>query len=187
MWSGLAASTTLTNCILWENLDSSGNGETAQIDGFASTTVTVNYSCIQGWTGNLGGNGNFGLDPIFVSAPQGQYKLDSGSPCIDSGNNVVVPIAVSIDLGGDPRFIDDPDTPDTGIGVPPIVDRGAYEYQLPSPCPADVNGDGEVDVADLLIILALWGSAEPLGDVNGDGIVDVQDLLEVLSAWGPCV
>jgi len=54
------------------------------------------------------------------------------------------------------------------------------------PCPADVNGDGVVDVLDLLAILAAWGQSGVPADVNGDGIVDVLDLLEVLAAWGPC-
>jgi hypothetical protein len=55
-------------------------------------------------------------------------------------------------------------------------------------CPADVNGDGTVDVVDLLALLPAWG---PCGgpcpeDINGDGIVNVLDLLELLAAWGPC-
>ena len=54
------------------------------------------------------------------------------------------------------------------------------------PCPADVNGDGVVDVLDLLALLAAWGNAGGPEDINGDGIVDVLDLLELLAAWGPC-
>jgi len=57
--------------------------------------------------------------------------------------------------------------------------------QPPEPCPADINGDGVVDVLDLLEVLAQWGTSGP-ADINGDGIVDVLDLLEVLAAWGPC-
>jgi hypothetical protein len=54
------------------------------------------------------------------------------------------------------------------------------------PCPADINGDGFVDVLDLLDLLAAWGAAGGPADINGDGIVDVVDLLLLLSAWGPC-
>ena len=54
------------------------------------------------------------------------------------------------------------------------------------PCPADVNGDGTVDVLDLLAVLAAWGAPGGPEDINGDGVVDVQDLLQLLSAWGPC-
>jgi hypothetical protein len=53
-------------------------------------------------------------------------------------------------------------------------------------CPEDINGDGVVDVLDLLQLLADWGMAGGPSDVNGDGVVDVLDLLMVLAAWGPC-
>jgi len=55
-------------------------------------------------------------------------------------------------------------------------------------CPADVTGDGVVDVLDLLAVLAAWGASGGglPEDITGDGIVDVLDLLEVLGAWGPC-
>ena len=55
-----------------------------------------------------------------------------------------------------------------------------------APCPADVNGDGVVDVLDLLALLAAWGNPGGPEDINGDGIVDVLDLLELLASWGPC-
>jgi len=54
-------------------------------------------------------------------------------------------------------------------------------------CPADFDFDGDVDTADLLILLAQWGTdGSNGGDVNGDGEVDTEDLLELLAAWGPC-
>jgi hypothetical protein len=48
--------------------------------------------------------------------------------------------------------------------------------------PADFDGDGDVDTADLLHLLACWGS--PCGDVDGDGDTDTADLLALLAAWG---
>jgi hypothetical protein len=38
---------------------------------------------------------------------------------------------------------------------------------------------------DLLTLLAAWGGDGP-ADLNGDGVVDVFDLLALLEAWGPC-
>ena len=55
-----------------------------------------------------------------------------------------------------------------------------------APCLADVNGDGVVDVQDLLLLLAAWGATSGPEDINGDGVVDVQDLLILLGTWGPC-
>ena len=56
------------------------------------------------------------------------------------------------------------------------------------PCPSDVNGDGFVDVTDLLEIVGTWGPCGiPCnGDINGDGTVGVNDLLEVVGTWGVC-
>ncbi|MDY7109936.1 MAG: hypothetical protein SYC29_14990 [Planctomycetota bacterium] len=51
-------------------------------------------------------------------------------------------------------------------------------------CPADFDGDGVVNTADLLFLLGAWGT--PDGDVDGDGDTDTVDLLELLGAWGEC-
>ena len=56
-----------------------------------------------------------------------------------------------------------------------------------SGCPADLGGNGIVDVPDLLLLLSVWG-LDPGGppDFDGDGVVAVPDLLLLLAAWGPC-
>ena len=51
-------------------------------------------------------------------------------------------------------------------------------------CPADVTGDGQVDLADLNLVLAEFGQASDSGDTNDDGQVDLADLNEVLGAFG---
>ena len=139
---------TTTNCILWGNSDSSGTGELAQFYG----PGPIAYSCIQGCTTYCAdpNEHNIGDDPLFVRNPDpgpdgtwngvdddyGNLHLSSGSPCIDAGDNTAVPAGVIADLDGKPRFLDDPDTPDTGNGTPPIVDMGAYERPaFPSPVP----------------------------------------------------
>jgi hypothetical protein len=55
-------------------------------------------------------------------------------------------------------------------------------------CLGDLNGDGVVDVSDLLALLGDWGpcSGACPGDLNSDGVVDVSDLLLLLGAWGAC-
>ncbi|MAI67848.1 MAG: hypothetical protein CMJ26_08240 [Phycisphaerae bacterium] len=53
------------------------------------------------------------------------------------------------------------------------------------PCPGDCNGDGFVNVSDLLAIIEVWGSDSGC-DVNGDGNIDVVDLLAVVGSWGAC-
>ena len=53
-------------------------------------------------------------------------------------------------------------------------------------CNADVNGDDQVNVADVLYVIGAWKSSDPDADINNDGVVNVADLLEVISGWGPC-
>ena len=55
------------------------------------------------------------------------------------------------------------------------------------PCPSDINGDGNVNVTDLLAVLAAWGpNPGHAADFNNDGFVNVTDLLELLAAWDGC-
>ncbi len=64
---------------------------------------------------------------------------------------------------------------------------------VPDACdiPGDIDGDGSVNVADMLAMFADWGPCDdtlPLppcpADLNGDGVVSVIDLLLMLSNWG---
>jgi len=53
-------------------------------------------------------------------------------------------------------------------------------------CPGDLNGDGSIDVADLLDILSHWGTADPIADVNLSGDVDLSDLGWIVILFGDC-
>jgi len=60
---------------------------------------------------------------------------------------------------------------------------------IQAPGVGDVNGDGSVNVTDLLNLLGNWGTCpEPPDlcptDTNGDGEVNVTDLLNLLGNWG---
>ena len=51
--------------------------------------------------------------------------------------------------------------------------------------PADLNGDGSVNGADLALLLNQWGSTKPSNaDINGDGVVNGADLAMLLNSWG---
>lgn len=48
---------------------------------------------------------------------------------------------------------------------------------------ADVNGDGIVNVSDLVAVIMAWGSDDAEADVDGNGIVDVLDLIAIINEW----
>jgi hypothetical protein len=57
-------------------------------------------------------------------------------------------------------------------------------------CPEDLNGDGQVDLADLTILLAAYGACtgdpnyNPVADIDDSGCVDLADLNQLLAAYG---
>lgn len=51
-------------------------------------------------------------------------------------------------------------------------------------CDGDVTGDGVVDLADLNLVLANFGSTTSQGDADGSGSVDLADLNLVLANFG---
>jgi hypothetical protein len=156
----------LTNCILWLNLDSGYDEEAAQLQ---SQHLHVNNSCVQGWTGNLGGTGNIGANPRFaepdfwvgddyhLKSQAGRWdpntetwiKHDVTSPCIDAGN------------------------PMSPIGYEPfpnggIINMGAYGGTIEASktyfgepicetiVAGDINGDCKVDFYDFTIMALHW-------------------------------
>ncbi len=178
----------LANCIVWGNVGDGVMDQAAQLD---ADPITVDYSCVQGWTGDLGGVGNHGDDPLFVDAdgaddvlgtPDDDLHLSAGSPAVDAGDNDTVPGDVTTDLDGLSRYYDDPTVdPDPGHGTPPVVDMGAYERQ-PTAVPGDMDGDGDVDAADVpLFVNCLGGPGVPLdtgcgpAGMDGDGDCDLRD------------
>ena len=204
------SSPTITNSIIW--------GNTSLEIRVLSGDPVITFSDIGGgWPGE----GNIDADPLFVdpNGPDGDpntwedndYRLGPGSPCIDAADNEAVPAdqfdldgdsdttePLPYDLDGNPRFVDDPDTDDTGNGTPPIVDMGAYEFQVgivayldikPGSCPNPLNrkshgklpvaiaGTAEFDVTQIdvdTLVLAradgVGGSVTPLIGPPGPGI-----------------
>ncbi len=143
-------------------------------------------------TDNLEGDPQL-VDPVTTR----DFHLQAASPAINAGTNAFAP---ADDLDGVTR------------PVGRIVDIGPYEYggtptvtrldptaTTPEPesevesepesepprLAADVNGDGQVDVLDLVTVAAAFGeTGETPADVNGDGVVDIRDLVAVAAAFG---
>jgi streptogramin lyase len=67
------------------------------------------------------------------------------------------------------------------------VSRGIAVLSVPM-IAGDVNGDGVVNVSDLLMVISTWGPcprppAACPADLTGDGAVNVNDLLMVITNW----
>ena len=182
---------TVTNSILWDNTDAGGADESAQIHNYESTPV-INHTCIEGWTGALGGIGNIGDDPMFRDADgpdniagtvDDNLRLMEGSPCIDNGNNAAIPVEVDTDLDGHPRIIDG-DCNDTDT-----VDMGAYEFNYAYMGDFDYNC--EVDFGDFAILALAWltepkdAQWNPTCDINihNDSSINMLDLHVFVENW----
>jgi len=77
----------------------------------------------------------------------------------------------------------------SGTVIGSDLNRGLFVWTLDLSIDGDINGDGVVDFADLLELLAAWGPcpAEPgncPADLDGSGEVDFSDLLALLGFWG---
>lgn len=126
---------TLINHILYDNADSRGTGQEAQIMSQTGVTIDVRYSLVGG-SSVYPGTGNINGIPQFVNLSgldgspgtfDDNLRLKNESPAIDAGDNNAVPGGILVDADGNPRFQELIAVPDTGNGTAPIVDMGAYE------------------------------------------------------------
>lgn len=191
----------IANSIFWGNEPAYPSLEEAQINSNGvNSNGFIHHSCVQGWSGALGGEGNIGDDPQFLNAFTGNYRLTAASACVDRGNNAEVAADVN-DLDGDgntwepvpydldrnPRFIQ-------GSGEPGLrsvtVDMGAFEFQVAGPATGDFDEDGDVDAADYETFVGCMtgiSACGPMGcgpaDIDGDDDVDLNDF----DGMAPCV
>jgi len=114
---------TLNNTIIWGNSATEGStiyfAEAATLD-IISSDYSNSIGDIVLNSGTLNATACISLDPLFVDAPNGDCRLGFYpllSPCIDSGDNTLVPGTATTDLDGKARIVNG------------TVDLGAYEKQ----------------------------------------------------------
>ena len=135
---------TLANCILWGNTHTAPGRTMEEAQFYGGGDITVNYTCVQGWSRSWGGRGNLGDDPLFVDAdgvddiagtPDDNLHLQAGSPCINAGS-IYTPQLPAEDLDGNPRIQEC--RPDMGV----------YESSLQTSA-LDCNTNGTADDCDV--------------------------------------
>jgi hypothetical protein len=102
----------LTNCVLYSN---TRVGAVTNCIGEGGLLVNC---CVFPLPAATNGWANFTNDPAFVDFLNGDFRLQSNSPCINAGNNA--PVGSATDLDGNLRIMGG------------TVDVGAYEFQNPA-------------------------------------------------------
>ena len=78
----------------------------------------------------------------------------------------------------------------SGAHSPPISlagRRAMVEFLLshpkPSPCSADFDANGVVNVLDVVAFITNWNAQGPGADANGDGLVNILDVVSFITEW----
>ncbi|MFN0131475.1 MAG: GC-type dockerin domain-anchored protein [Phycisphaerales bacterium] len=199
--------TSIISSIIWGNAHGGPVGQPAQIGG----APTLSHTTVEGWTGSLGGSGNNGLDPRFIDAdgPDNMPGTNDDdlrllrplSPAIDSANTDAVPPDIA-DLDGDsdvmerlpldlddlPRLADVPEVSNTGVGLPPVLDRGCYESPVP-PCYANCDGSTTppiLNVNDFSCFLNQFAAGDPRANCDASTtppVLNINDFQCFLNAF----
>lgn len=61
-----------------------------------------------------------------------------------------------------------------------------WPFYVTGTCRGDVDGNGAVNIDDILATLVAWGHDDVYAEWTGDEVVDFADLHTVLQNWGPC-
>ena len=151
-------SCTANNCIIYSNTPTGNYSSSA-----------LNYCCTTQFPNS--GIGNITNNPLFINPSGNDFHLQTGSVCINAGNNAYV--VGGADLDGNPRIADG------------TVDMGAYEYQAHVPMTVVIQASGtNVVVGYPLVFSALSFDGYPTNTVwdFGDGTV-VTNQLPVSHIW----
>ena len=104
----------------------------------------------------------------FINGGGHDYSSNQYIPGLGGGPNLAEPRLINLDIIPGDQFVN--------------ISAGGGG----NPCPADLDGNGEVGAADLAALLGAWGATSGSADLDGNGDVGAADLAALLGAWGPC-
>lgn len=147
--SGSSSSVTIVNSILWSNTATEEDAKPLDPQIGGDGTTTIRYSCVRDLLTPIPGEdppdptkfpGCIVVDPKFISErgldniagnADDDLHLRNDSPCLDAGSNGDLYSWAMSDVAGEFRRHDVAATPDTGSGLAPVTDMGAYEVAPP--------------------------------------------------------
>ncbi len=143
-------------------------------NGVSTTTMTITLLDWQGLPVTAP------IQSVTVQHASDSAGLSSIGPVTEGAGTFTVELTSGTSPGID-RFVV---TADDGIRPVLLAPNSTYEYFTAG----DIDGNGVVDVVDLLALLGTWGAcpsppAPCPGDLDGDGMVGVTDLLILLANW----
>jgi hypothetical protein len=201
----------------WDSSTNTLYGESSHNGGLYTINITTGAATLVGTSGitsftNLGYN----------SATNVMYATNSGAPerlfSVNLGTGALTeigliapstnPNGLAYNSANGLLYLVDNTTDvlytlDMATGAPTTIgstDTGnllglVYVPDEPQDCPGNTNGDGNVDVTDLLAVIGAWGPcstcpaqgcAADVAPNPPDCQINVTDLLAVIGAWGPC-
>ncbi|NOZ08301.1 MAG: T9SS type A sorting domain-containing protein [FCB group bacterium] len=163
------------NSIIWDNTPE-------QIHLASYAALEMAYSDVMGgeagfnhWAGDVNwGEGNLNSVPLFMDPDNGDFSLQTGSPCIDAGTDYYqVDGTVIVDLSADEYSGNAPD-------------MGAVESIVPGLI-GDLNHDATLNIFDIIILVnyiiygGLPGGEFVLADLNQDGVINILDIILLIN------
>lgn len=143
----------------------------------ASVEISADGATVVGFYRPFPGPAIFGRGFLWTEA-EGQQDLTDLAIAAGIEIPAGVVLALPLGLSADGNTV-------VGIARGPSGSFG-FRLQFGSPCPADLDGNGEVGGSDLAVLLAAWGTDDPEADLTGNGTVGGEDLAILLAAWGDC-
>jgi len=188
IYTAQAESTPPVPVIAGVTLEIAGDMALSTMDAVAGVSYTLKVTN----TGNmmdtvmLEASAEVGIEGTVLGA------LSDSSVALEAGASVEVTLKVAGDLFTEPGDYPIGVTATSGTDgtmTAEITTTTTIEMPPPPPPPPtpwDVNGDGTVNIQDLVLVAGQFGqSGESLkGDVNGDGTVNILDLVAVSSHFG---